>query len=90
MAEWKDTPKFFYPKSLGNSSVWMAESGKSWQEEFCRKKEDKVGFFRPAWVMAGHQKWKHLHICGMQDQMWERIQEWGKSAGSPGPEVSSG
>ena len=47
MAEWKDTPKFFYPKSLVNSSVWMAESGKSWQEEFWRKKDDKVGFFRP-------------------------------------------
>lgn len=71
--------------------MWMAEPGEILAGRVSEKEGWQGRFLQAnAWVMAGHQKWKHLPICGIQDQMQERIQGWGKSAGSPSPEVSGG
>ena len=43
----KDTPEFFIPKVWEIAACGWLNEGKSWQEEFQRKKDDKVGFCRP-------------------------------------------
>ena len=57
----KDTPKFFIPKVWEIAACGWLNQGKSWQEEFQRKKDDKVGFCRP---MPG--SWQDIKSGNMQ------------------------